>query len=146
MLATDVASRGLDIPDVTYVVNYDLPTNIESYVHRIGRTGRIGKTGTAISFIDRVDEPMYYKLYKVLCDSKQDVPKWFEALLGNQFVQRDRRPSYHNRSNGGPRDRYRGDKKEVDNGDGCRKGYQRAYDNENLRGFEQENINGNRCM
>jgi len=142
MLATDVASRGLDIPDVSYVINYDLPTNIESYVHRIGRTGRIGKAGTAISFIDRVDEPMYYKLYKVLCDSKQEVPKWFEALLGNQFVQRERRP-HHNRSNGG---RYRGEKKEVDGSDGCIKGYQRAYDNENFRGFEQENINGNRRM
>jgi len=147
MLATDVASRGLDISDVSYVINYDLPTNIESYVHRIGRTGRIGKTGTAISFIDRTDEPMYYKLYKVLCDSKQEIPKWFEGLLGNQIIQRDRRPNY-NRDDGsyGHRDRYRGEKKIVNGSDDCRKGYQKAYGDENLRTFEQENLNGNRCM
>lgn len=52
MVATDVASRGLDIPNVTQVVNFDLPTNIDDYVHRIGRTGRAGNTGAALSFIN----------------------------------------------------------------------------------------------
>jgi len=61
LIATDVASRGLDIPDVAYVINYDLPTNIESYIHRIGRTGRIGKQGTSISFVSDFDEPLFGK-------------------------------------------------------------------------------------
>lgn len=52
LLATDVASRGLDIPDVTHVINYDLPETYEDYVHRIGRTGRANKKGSALSFID----------------------------------------------------------------------------------------------
>jgi len=52
LLATDVASRGLDIPDVTHVINYDLPQTYEDYIHRIGRTGRAGKTGTALTFVD----------------------------------------------------------------------------------------------
>ncbi|MEK7595034.1 MAG: DEAD/DEAH box helicase [Patescibacteria group bacterium] len=52
MLATDVASRGLDISDITHVINYDLPETYEDYVHRIGRTGRANKKGTALSFID----------------------------------------------------------------------------------------------
>jgi ATP-dependent RNA helicase DBP3 len=50
LIATDVAARGLDIPDVEVVVNYSFPLTIEDYVHRIGRTGRAGKTGTAVTF------------------------------------------------------------------------------------------------
>ncbi|HUD44260.1 MAG TPA: DEAD/DEAH box helicase [Patescibacteria group bacterium] len=52
LLATDVASRGLDIDDVTHVINYDAPTSYDDYVHRIGRTGRAGKKGVALTFID----------------------------------------------------------------------------------------------
>lgn len=51
LLATDVASRGLDIKDVTYVINYDAPENFDDYVHRIGRTGRAGKSGNALTFV-----------------------------------------------------------------------------------------------
>lgn len=52
LLATDVASRGLDIPNVSHVINYDLPETMDDYVHRIGRTGRASKTGVALTFID----------------------------------------------------------------------------------------------
>ncbi len=52
LLATDVASRGLDIPDVTHVINFDMPADLENYVHRIGRTGRAEKKGKALTFID----------------------------------------------------------------------------------------------
>lgn len=52
LLATDIASRGLDIDDVTHVINYDLPDSYEDYIHRIGRTGRANKTGVALSFVD----------------------------------------------------------------------------------------------
>lgn len=52
LLATDVASRGLDIDDITHVINYDLPESKDVYIHRIGRTGRANKSGTALSFVD----------------------------------------------------------------------------------------------
>lgn len=52
LLATDVASRGLDIPDVSHVINYDLPQTYDDYVHRIGRTGRAGKLGVALTFVE----------------------------------------------------------------------------------------------
>jgi ATP-dependent RNA helicase DeaD len=58
LAATNVAARGLDIPAVSHVVNYDMPASLDEYVHRIGRTGRIGRDGTAITFVGEGDFPM----------------------------------------------------------------------------------------
>lgn len=55
VVATDIAARGLDVQDLTHVINYDLPDNTETYIHRIGRTGRAGKTGTAIAIAQSGD-------------------------------------------------------------------------------------------
>ena len=62
LVATDVAARGIDIDDITHVINYDIPQDHESYVHRIGRTGRAGKKGVAITFI----EPREYRQLKLI--------------------------------------------------------------------------------
>ena len=58
MVATNLAARGLDIPRISHVVNYDMPQNLEEYVHRIGRTARMGREGTAITFVTEWDFPM----------------------------------------------------------------------------------------
>jgi ATP-dependent RNA helicase DDX5/DBP2 len=55
LVATDVASRGLDIKDIKFVINYDFPMTIEDYIHRIGRTGRAGAKGTAFTFFSDAD-------------------------------------------------------------------------------------------
>ena len=62
LVATDVAARGIDVPTITHVINYDLPKQAEDYVHRIGRTGRAGRTGIAITFAE-VNE--YVKVHKI---------------------------------------------------------------------------------
>jgi len=77
IVATGVASRGLDIRDVKHVINYDLPKEIEEYVHRIGRTGRLGNTGKATSFFDpsrAEDQGLAQFLTKILSDANQEVP------------------------------------------------------------------------
>ena len=66
--ATNLAARGLDIPQVSYVVNYDMPQNLEEYVHQIGRTARMGREGTAITFITEWDFPMLDDLIASLAD------------------------------------------------------------------------------
>ena len=69
LVATDVAGRGIDIKDVSMVINYDMAKTIEDYTHRIGRTGRAGKNGIAISFCTKDDSPLFYDLKQLILSS-----------------------------------------------------------------------------
>eukprot|EP00823_Brevimastigomonas_motovehiculus_P009405 TRINITY_DN906_c0_g1_i1.p1 TRINITY_DN906_c0_g1~~TRINITY_DN906_c0_g1_i1.p1 ORF type:complete len:790 (-),score=235.13 TRINITY_DN906_c0_g1_i1:264-2600(-) len=81
LVATDVASKGLDFPDIQHVINYDMPKEIEDYVHRIGRTGRCGKTGVATSFINReCSETLLLDLKHLLKEADQRIPPVLESL------------------------------------------------------------------
>ncbi|KAI9503335.1 ATP-dependent RNA helicase dbp2 [Coemansia spiralis] len=80
MVATDVASRGLDIKDVKFVINYDFPTNVEDYVHRIGRTGRAGASGTAITFFTSENTRSAKDLYHILTEANQEIPQQLEEM------------------------------------------------------------------
>ncbi|BDA42638.1 probable elongation factor G, mitochondrial at C-terminar half [Coccomyxa sp. Obi] len=74
LVATDVAGRGIDVPDVAAVINYDMPHSIENYTHRIGRTGRAGKSGYAVTFLTMSDTEVFYDLKRLLEDSGATVP------------------------------------------------------------------------
>ncbi|KAL5047285.1 hypothetical protein BDW71DRAFT_197019 [Aspergillus fruticulosus] len=73
MVATDVASRGIDVRDITHVINYDYPNNSEDYVHRIGRTGRAGAKGTAITFFTTDNAKQARDLVTILSEAKQQI-------------------------------------------------------------------------
>jgi len=66
LVATDIAARGIDVPDIAYVINFDMPDSVEAYTHRIGRTGRVDRTGEALSFMAQGDEPMVSEIERVL--------------------------------------------------------------------------------
>lgn len=71
LIATNVAARGLDIPEVTHVINYDVPEETESYIHRIGRTARMGRQGMAITFVSEWDQEALEAIKKVVGDALQ---------------------------------------------------------------------------
>ncbi|KAL6523471.1 hypothetical protein OROGR_017074 [Orobanche gracilis] len=76
MVATDVAARGLDIPHVAHVINFDLPRAVDDYVHRIGRTGRAGKSGLATAFFSEKNIPLAKSLIQLMQEANQKVPAW----------------------------------------------------------------------
>ncbi|KAH9840053.1 ATP-dependent RNA helicase ded-1 [Rhodofomes roseus] len=80
LVATAVAARGLDIPNVTHVVNYDLPSDIDDYVHRIGRTGRAGNTGVATAFFNRGNKNIVRDMLELLREANQEIPAWLETV------------------------------------------------------------------
>ncbi|KAF8398548.1 hypothetical protein HHK36_017478 [Tetracentron sinense] len=117
MVATDVAARGLDIPHVAHVVNFDLPNDIDDYVHRIGRTGRAGKSGLATAFFNENNSSMARALGELMQESNQEVPAWLSRYAarssfgvggrnrrsgGGRFGGRDfRKDTSFNRGGGG---------------------------------------------
>lgn len=80
LIATDVAARGLDVKDIKYVINYDFPTSIEDYVHRIGRTGRAGATGSSYTFFSANKSRHAKELVRILKEASQGVPPELERL------------------------------------------------------------------
>ncbi|KAF8141925.1 P-loop containing nucleoside triphosphate hydrolase protein [Boletus edulis] len=95
LVATAVAARGLDIPNVTHVINYDLPSDIDDYVHRIGRTGRAGNTGVSTAFFNRGNKNIVRDLMELLREANQEIPSWLESVIhesafGNNFRGRGR--------------------------------------------------------
>jgi len=80
LVATAVAARGLDIPNVKHVINFDLPKDVDEYIHRIGRTGRAGNTGLATGFFNDKNAHLAAGLMERLSKAKQEVPPWLEAM------------------------------------------------------------------
>ena len=82
LVASDVAARGLDIPNVSHVINFDVPLNPEDYVHRIGRTGRAGKKGTAITIVQEKDKVLISNIEALINEKIQPLNKgWLKSIV-----------------------------------------------------------------
>ncbi|XP_064453835.1 probable ATP-dependent RNA helicase DDX43 isoform X5 [Mirounga angustirostris] len=88
LIATDLASRGLDVLDITHVYNYDFPRNIEEYVHRVGRTGRAGRTGISITLLTRNDWRVAGELINILERARQSIPEDLVAMAKRYEVNK----------------------------------------------------------
>ncbi len=85
LVATDVASKGLDFPEIKHVINYDMPDDIENYVHRIGRTGRGNAKGHATTFVSKaVEKAVLLDLKHLLIEAKQNVPPFLATLQSEE--------------------------------------------------------------
>ena len=100
LVATDVAARGLDVPECLHVINYELPRDINSYVHRIGRTGRMGRQGTATSLFSHGNKQMARDMVTLLQEANQLCPDWLLKLAAEGGASR----GYHGRGKFGGRD------------------------------------------
>ena len=99
LVATDIAARGIDIDELSHVINYDLPEVAETYVHRIGRTGRAGNTGTAIAFCSMEERELYTSIEKLINKKIEVVEE--HAFVGSandvaEVVKRDNRRNNRN--------------------------------------------------
>ena len=95
LVATDIAARGLDIPQLPLVVNYDLPLVAEDYIHRVGRTGRAGTAGRAISLVTQSDRPLLREIQKLLSAPLEQVAvAGFETNSASQPIAQHR-PARH---------------------------------------------------
>lgn len=105
LVATDVAARGLDIEGITHIFNYDIPHDVESYIHRIGRTGRAGQTGIAFTFVTPTDKP-YLQLIedgihkRLERTSAEGVPILYKPVKRGDFHKENRESAGKNRRNG----------------------------------------------
>jgi superfamily II DNA/RNA helicase len=81
LISTDLLSRGIDVQQVSLVINYDIPNNIESYIHRIGRSGRYGRKGVAINFVTGYDYKKMEEIEKFYSTQVEELPEQFKEML-----------------------------------------------------------------
>jgi ATP-dependent RNA helicase RhlE len=144
LVATDIASRGLDIEELPHVVNYDLPHVPEDYVHRIGRTGRAGATGEAVSLVSHEDRPLLAAIERLTSRRiEQRIVAGFEPSTTSQAPAQRHEPQRHERGRQG-NGRHRngngssGNRRQQENREGRRQGSQASGQGQQQRHGQQQ--------
>lgn len=143
LVATDVAARGLDIHNIEHVVNCDLPSRIDDYVHRIGRTGRAGNRGIATSFVNEKDRPVLRDLLGLLEDANQEIPTWFYDMV-RSCTSTHRSFNYNSKSSYGKTFPVRGQRQDTFGGHDFRNNNRSGANSTALsttRHYQQSNTN-----
>jgi superfamily II DNA/RNA helicase len=142
LVATDIAARGLDVPHIEHVINYDLPQVAEDYIHRTGRTARAGAEGSSLSFITNNDREKWNAIERLLDPTKKK-ENFSKSRSGSGRFQRD----YKNKRRGGGRDRNRENRSSFNSSRSSEefrgnKSADRFKSNINSEGFKPKNIEG----
>jgi superfamily II DNA/RNA helicase len=116
LVATAVAARGLDISNVKFVINYDLPNDIDEYVHRIGRTGRAGQNGEAISFFNDRNRGLTKEILTLLAESQQEIPAFLNSVMDDIRIHGNGKGRYGNSRRGFGGGAGAGQKRKYDDG------------------------------
>lgn len=136
LVATDVAARGLDVSNIKHVVNFDIPSNIDDYVHRIGRTGRAGNIGIATTFVNDDNRTIFRELLSLMEECNQTIPPWFFNLVMKHTASAKGNRSGNNRYN----NNYNRNRNNYGGGGG---GFQSSEysNNRSGGGFQSNNMN-----
>jgi len=104
LVATDVLSRGIDVKDINMVINYDVPSDAEDYVHRVGRTARAEKTGIAVTLVNRSDQPKIQRIEKLI-GYKVNIVSLPDSVAGANVKNRGTRNSIPDSAGEKPRNK-----------------------------------------
>lgn len=143
LVATDVAARGIDVPHIRHVINYDLPQCPESYIHRIGRTARAGETGCALSFITNQEKAKWAAIERLLDPSKKPEKTGGKRRERSRGGSKENSSKRHRRGGGKPESQGRGGKPSSQNRNDSKKRFDSSKKKKKDGNFSRQENNGN---
>ena len=144
LISTDLTSRGMDFPSIYSVINFDMPNNIDDYIHRTGRAGRLGQDGIAITYVDSIDDTTKERLIEILNTIGQEVPKWINEIeskkIPYQFLNKKKYSGFENNKRDSNDDNWTNKNRNDRN---FNRDNNRNFNRDNNRNFNRDNNRNN---